>query len=97
MLSLLWWKLRKHYGNDAVVAHILILCVWTTASPPGTSLFLVVEVNAMLEDSSFNMGSEVVAQTHEAAILGHWCEDKTLYRVLMPVTEGIGRGFSTLN
>lgn len=37
-------------------------------SPTGTSSFLLVAVNATLEDSSFKMGSEVAANTHELII-----------------------------
>ena len=44
----------------------------------GTSSLHLVAVNATLEDSSFTMGSEVAAHTHQAAeAVKDWCEDKS--------------------
>ena len=48
------------------------------ASLSGTSLFLLIPVNATLEDSSFNTRSEVAADAHEAVgTLRVWCENET--------------------
>ena len=50
------------------------------ASPSGTSSFLLVAINTMLEVhvSSFKTGYEVAAHAHEAAdTLRVWCENKT--------------------
>ena len=46
--------------------------------PSGTPAFLLVAVNATLEDPWFKIGSEVAAHAHEAAeTLRIWCENKT--------------------
>ena len=79
MLSLLRRKLQKHYGNEAIGTRILIythFCAYM-AFHSGTSSFLPVAVNATLEDSSFKMGSELAAHSHEAAeTLRFWCENE---------------------
>ena len=57
-LSLLWQKLQKQYGNDAIGTSMV--------SPSCTASFLLVAVNATLEDSSFKTRSEVATHAHEA-------------------------------
>ena len=48
------------------------------ASPSGTSSFLLVAVNATLENSSFKTGSEVAAHAYEVAeTLRVRCENET--------------------
>ena len=80
MVTLLRRKLQKHYGNDAIGTSILIytpFCAYME-SPSGTSSFVLIAVNAMLEDSLFKMRSEVAAHSHKAAeSLRVWCENKT--------------------
>ena len=70
VLSLLRRKLLKHYGTDAIGARM--------ASPSGTSSFVLVAVNATMENSSLKTGSEVAALAYEAAeTLWVLCENET--------------------
>ena len=59
------------------------------AFPSGTPSFLLVAMNATLEDTSFKPGSEVAAHAREAAeTLSVWCENET--------NEGLYTQFSRL-
>ena len=69
VLSLLLRKLQNLCGNDAVGTSTLIYRHFYAymASPSGTSSFILVAVNAKLENSSFKTLSELVCHPHESA------------------------------
>ena len=52
-------KVTEHYGNDSIGTRM--------GSPSGTSSFLLLEIKAMLEKSSFKTESEAAAHVYEAA------------------------------
>ena len=100
MLSLLRRKAQKHCGNDAIATSIQIYSYPFCACRSCTSWFLHIAVNAMhawrfsVQNSIWSCCSCTRSSGYSESLVWERNKRSTLHRVLMPVTEQIGRNFA---